>query len=227
MDSGPYETSYEKLGIALQAEDAKLHGVHQGVEQRTFRERFVEDDYVKKRERVHVSDCGQIVEPESASLSVERRSRDALALEFHEAYVVKQNRRKIGPHAGLMMVRERLGCGEIALALFAKVRGDALDGVRDLLGGQLRFGMARVLRIFFLNRLIKLVQGTGGFGGFAQEVATPEAGEIVRGIMQAQLMSGAMRGQKLQLSVLELRIHLRRGPAVGGTLMRTHLETHS
>ena len=130
-----HETLHEELGVALEAEDFKLEDVHQGVEQGTFGELFVEDDDIEKGEGLHVGDFGEIVESKGAGLGVERRRGNALAVEFDDADLVEQRWRKIGPHASLVLVAERLGCGEIALSLLQQVGGDIVDSLGKLGAG--------------------------------------------------------------------------------------------
>lgn len=130
-----HKTLYEELGVTLQAEDFKLEDVHQGVEQGTFSELFVEDDDIEKGEGLHVGDFGKIVESEGAGLSVERRLGNALAVEFDNANLIEQSGRKIGPHSSLVLVAERLGSGEIKLSLFQQVGGDIVDSLGKLDAG--------------------------------------------------------------------------------------------
>src|ERR1700730_4782338 len=66
-----HEALYEELGVALQAEDLKLDRMHQGMEQRAFRDRLVEDQNVDERQGIHVGDLGEVVESESAGLGIE------------------------------------------------------------------------------------------------------------------------------------------------------------
>jgi hypothetical protein len=136
-----HEALDEELGVALEAEDFKLDGVHQGVEQATLGERLVEDHDVDKGQGVHVGDFGEIVESESAGLGIESRWGEALAVEFDDADLVERRRRKIGPHASLVLVAERAGGGEMLLALLAQVGGNILDGLCDLGRGQLELGV--------------------------------------------------------------------------------------
>jgi len=222
-----YEALYEEFGITLEAEDLKLDGVHQGVEQGTFGERLVENQDVEEGQGVHVGDLGEIVESEGAGLGIEGRRGNTPAVEFDDADLVEHRGRKIGPHAGLVLVAKRLGGGNIVLSLLAQVGGDILDSLGNLGAGQLKVGIGRGLRNLFLNGRVKLVQGTGGLGGLAQNVASSEAGEIIGGVVKAKLVCGAMGAEQLQLSVLDLGIHLHNGEAIIGILVRIHLKTDS
>jgi hypothetical protein len=99
MGFGPHEVPYEQLGVAFEAEDLKLDGVHQGMEQGALAERLVEDHDIDKSQGVHVGDFGQVFKTLSAGLGVERRRGDTLAFEFDDADLIEQRGGKIGPHA--------------------------------------------------------------------------------------------------------------------------------
>ncbi|HWF47927.1 MAG TPA: hypothetical protein VG168_13030 [Bryobacteraceae bacterium] len=110
------------------------------------------------------------------------------------------------------------------LPLLAQVTYDVFDSQRHLGGVQLRLGLGSVPGNLFFDRRIELAQGARRFGGFAQEVAAPETGEIVGSVVKAELMDSAMRAENLQVSVLEFGIHLHNRAAVIGILIRIHLE---
>jgi hypothetical protein len=78
-----------------------------------------------------------------------------------------------------------------------------------------------------LDRRIKVAKRAGGFRRLAQDVAAPEAGEIIGGVVKAELMDSAMRAENLQVSMVEFGIHLHNGTAVIGIFVRIHRQTHS
>jgi hypothetical protein len=98
---------------------------------------------------------------------------------------------------------------------------------RDLGAVQLRLGMGRVPGNLFFDQRVKLAEGAGGIGRFAQDVAATETGEIVSGVMKAELMHSAMRAKHRQVSTVEVGIHLHNSAAVIGIFIRIHLEKHS
>ena len=60
------------------------------------------------------------------------RIDDFVPRRLPDADLVEQRWRKIGPHASLVLVAERLGCGEIALSLLQQVGGDIVDSLGKL-----------------------------------------------------------------------------------------------
>jgi len=125
-----------------------------------------------------------------------------------------------------MLVAEREGCRKIVLALLAQVSADAVDGLGDPVarrldrGFEARSGLRRSDLIFYAR--VKLVEGTGGLGRLVQNIAACETGKKVCGIVKTKLMGGAVGAQELELSVLELGIHLQNGDPVFGILVRIH-----
>lgn len=85
MGFGLHEASHEQFGVALQAEQLKLHGVHECVEQRPLAERLIEDQDINEGQRIHVRDLRQIVETEGARLGIERWRGNAFAMELDDA----------------------------------------------------------------------------------------------------------------------------------------------
>jgi len=55
---------------------------------------------------------------------------------------------------------------------------------------------------------------------FAQDLAAPEACQILGGVLKAKLMNGAVGTKQLEVSIFKFGVHLQDRSALGGVLKR-------
>jgi hypothetical protein len=94
-----------------------------------------------------------------------------------------------------------------------------------LLGAGLGIGRNRsgVVNLV-LNGGVKLVERGSGLGRLMQNVAAAEARQIIGGIAKPKLMNGAVSAEDLELSMLEIGVHLQDRNSVVRILKRAHSE---
>ena len=90
MKLGIDEAADEKLGVALDPQDCKLHGMHESVKQTALGDLFVEDHDVKKSQGVHVRDLGEIGKTQGPGFGVKRGIGDTIAVELDNSYLLEQ-----------------------------------------------------------------------------------------------------------------------------------------
>ena len=78
MEFGIHEAAHEKIGVAFESQNFKLHEMHQAVKQAALGNFLVEDHNVEEGQGVHVCDLGQVDETQGPIFVVERRIGDAL-----------------------------------------------------------------------------------------------------------------------------------------------------
>jgi len=133
------EALHPKVHIALQSEDFHLDGVHQGVDQGTFRQPLVKGDDVDEGDGVHVGDGGRF-ETEFPHLLEKRGYPHPGSAEFNDANAIEQSRGEVRRHSGLTLLGQRACHRGVVLALLAKIICDPFDRLRDVLRAGLTGG---------------------------------------------------------------------------------------
>lgn len=226
VGAGFEKTVHPKFGVALQAEEINLHGVHESVDKSSLRQSLVEGDDIDECKRVHVRDLGWF-ETERSHLGKKRWHLNRGSAKFDDAEAIEQCSGEMRPHAGLAQVAERRGERGIARALFAEITGKPFDGFGNLLGGGLRCGSLLGLRnlVFYIG--IEVAENSCGLGGLMQDVATAKAGQVVGRVVKAKLMNCVLGTEQLELSFLELGVHLQNRDLMLWILIRGHRRTYS
>src|SRR5579862_3887089 len=125
----------EKFGVTLQAQNLKLHGMHESVKQATLADFLVEDNYVQKRQRMHVPHLGEIHKTQSLGFRIEGRIGHALTVQLDQPYSIQEFCREIRPHEGFLVLAESSCRLKIGFALIAQICGNQFDRLADALVG--------------------------------------------------------------------------------------------
>lgn len=222
MRPGFEEPVHPQFPVALQAEDLNLDGMYESVHHCALRHSLVEGDDVEERERIHVRSLGWF-KAEGSHLGEEIRHSYQGSSKFDNANAVQQPSGKVRPHAGLAQIAERSGDRGIVLALFTQVTGEPFNRLIDLSLGWLPCGRTRYgLGNLAFDAGIEVVEGGRSLGGLAQDVTPAEAREIVGRIVKAKLMNCVVCTEQLELSFLELGVHLQDGNMGLWILKRGH-----
>ena len=110
---------------------------------------------------------------------------------------------KYGHITAFWRLVERDGGGKVMVVPLAQIGGDAGDGLGDARFREWRQRAETLLRRIFSDRGVILVERGGGTNGFAENIALTEAGDVLGGETQPQLMRGAMGAEHCELSVLQ------------------------
>jgi hypothetical protein len=170
-----------------------------------------------------VRDFGKVVKALGTGRGVEVGCGDPLTFEFDETDLVEECGGKVRPHASLVLIAERLSGGKIVAALLAQIVRDLADRLDNVVTGkkQRRLGILGGWRETPLQGRIEVVELGGGLGGFAEDVLTSKAGEIAHRVVKAELISGTMRAEQLEVRLMEFRVQLNGDPIIG-VQVRTH-----